>query len=163
MSDRAYDSLYGAILDLAGPDVTIAEVNRITEELHGQGVKAWMIRKIVKAGLSVSLGASGLSEPRAWYIGIQRWPVACRLCGSEIRRGSHMSIGKLPAGEWAIECAGCRAVDPSSERAKAARTWALSKDDDPDSLLVAILDHAPVELREEIEDDLSLALEAGRG
>ena len=39
----------------------------------------------------------------------------------------------------------------------------MAKDDDPDSLLAAILGHAPAELRQEIEDDLSMALEASRG
>jgi hypothetical protein len=39
----------------------------------------------------------------------------------------------------------------------------MERDNDPDSLLAAILDHAPPELREEIEDDLAMALEASRG
>jgi hypothetical protein len=165
MSDRAFDALHEAILDLASPDVTIAEVNRITEELSTKGVKAWMIRRLVNAGLTVTLGEQkqALPQPAQWYPAVQRWPVACRLCGVEVVRGELVSLGKLPDQSWTVECLSCRELKQSGERAKSARMWALAKDDDPDSLLAAILEHTPADLRQEVEDDLTLALEAGRG
>ena len=50
----------------------------------------------------------------------------------------------------------CEPVDHSSERAAQARLKALSKDDNPESLLEAIIRYSPTDIREELEDDLGL-------
>jgi hypothetical protein len=65
-------------------------------------------------------------------------------------------------GKWQVTCSDCEPVDHDSERASEARLKALAKDGDPESLLHVILDHAPADVREEIEDDLAPVIEASR-
>ena len=55
-----------------------------------------------------------------------------------------------------MTCGDCEPVDHSSERAAQARLKALSTDDNPESLLEAIIRYSPTDIREELEDDLGL-------
>lgn len=64
-----------------------------------------------------------------------------------MKRGELGSLGKLRSNEWVVECAACREVDPFSERAAAARKWAVEKDADPEELIERMRDLAPPELR----------------
>ena len=77
-------------------------------------------------------------------------------CGREIRRGELVWLRKPDDGSWLVTCGDCEPVDHSSERAAQARLKALSKDDDPESLLEAIIRYSPTDIREELEDDLGL-------
>ena len=62
-----------------------------------------------------------------------------------------------------VTCSDCEEIDHSSERASAARLKALERDGDPEALLTAILARAPRDVREQIEDDLAMVIQAAGG
>jgi len=160
VSDRAYDQLYEEVLALCGPDVTIAKVNEIVAYLHDGGVRPWTLRRLKAAGFDISFGVSGLAEPRRWFVGCQRWPTPCWRCGTEVKRGQVIALGKLDNGDWCVACPECRAVDPASEQADAARKRAVEKDADPEELIERMAALAAPELHERIEDLLSVVVAA---
>jgi hypothetical protein len=96
------------------------------------------------------------------YVAVQRWATGCVCCEREVGRGEHVWLRRTDDGKWAVTCGDCEEIDHGSERAAQARLKALAKDGDPEALVTAILDHAPADLREEIEDDLALVIEASR-
>jgi hypothetical protein len=165
VSDRSLDGLHEAVTEIAGQDVTLGEINRITEELHRAGVRAWCIRKLLKAGVTVSLGAPDASEPKSWFIACQRWATTCRRCSAEVGRGVLVNLGRLPSGEWAVECAECRPLDAHGERAQEACKKALLKEldgGDAEDLLSKMLDHAPDHSAREMVEDLMMVVVAAQ-
>jgi hypothetical protein len=54
-----------------------------------------------------------------------------------------------------VTCGDCEPLDVTWERAAEARRWAVEKDDEPDSLLGAILAQTPALHREQVADDLA--------
>lgn len=94
------------------------------------------------------------------HVGCQRWPTECLVCGREVRRGELVWLRKDDAGHWLVTCADCEALDYSGERAASARKHALGRDDDPEQLLAAILEHTPPDERETVGDDLSMIVAA---
>jgi hypothetical protein len=98
------------------------------------------------------------------FVGCQSWATECAACRAEVARGELVWLRRV--GEsWVVTCTRCEPLDPSSERATVARRKALEREPaDPDGLIEAILAHtSSPDLREAVEDDLTLALEAGRG
>lgn len=172
MSDPAtipsFDSLAETVAEIAASSVPVAEIISVTNRLAGAGITASDLRAIRAAGLAITLGPDEpkLERPRIWYVAVQRWPVPCRACGVEVKRGELGSLGKLRDGTWVVECASCRAVDERSERAEAARRWALDKEmsvgGDGEELIERMVEHAP-DLREQVEDLLMVVVAAREG
>jgi hypothetical protein len=90
------------------------------------------------------------------HVGLQRWASECLSCEREIERGELVWLRKDSEGHWLVTCSECEDIDHRWERAASARAHALERDGDPEQLLEAILEHTPRELREVVEDDLSL-------
>lgn len=106
-------------------------------------------------------GRLRVSDKRS--VTVQRWASECIACEREVQRGELAWLRRDAADRWVVTCLDCESLDHSWERAEHARRLALERDDDPDSLLAAILAHTPPEQRGSIEDDLMSRLEAGRG
>jgi len=106
-------------------------------------------------------GRLKVSDKRS--VAVQRWAGECVVCEREIERGELAWLRRDAADRWVVTCADCEPLDHAWERSENARRTALERDDDPESLLAAILAHTPPEQRDSVEDDLMLRLEAGRG
>jgi hypothetical protein len=64
LSDRAFDSLFEILAEVAAEDMPVAEILRVGEELHRAGVRAVHVRRLLQAGLTVKLGEGGPRLPQ---------------------------------------------------------------------------------------------------
>jgi hypothetical protein len=164
MTDKGYDSLFESLVEIAGDDVPIGDINRMAEELHAKGMKAWMLKRLANAGVSVSIGGPpALPEPKAWFVAVQRWPTACRRCSLEVPRGAFCHLGRLPDDSWVIECGDCRdGLDVHGERAQEACKRAVLKEienGDAEDLIERMTALAPDhDAREMVEDLIALVV-----
>jgi hypothetical protein len=94
------------------------------------------------------------------HVGLQRWASECLSCEREVARGELVWLRKDAEGHWLVTCGDCEHLDHSWERASSARRHALEKDNDPEQLLEATLEHTPPDQRDAVEDDLSLVVAA---
>jgi len=172
------DDLHDALVDLLGHPTgskgsSRAAFRQATRRLADHGVTPEGLDALLRdfaVGTLKALGPTPLASfldgrlkvTDTRYVGLQRWPTECSTCEREVVRGEHVWLRRTDDGKWAVTCGDCEEVDHASERASQARLKALERDGDPEALLAAILDHAPLDLREAIEDDLVPFVEAGR-
>lgn len=141
-------------------------------KLHAQGVLPSTLDALIRDfaldvlshnpySLAAFLNGGEATDRR--HVAVQRWPTECARCRAEIGRGELAWLRRV--GEsWSLTCQACEPLDHGSERAEQARRIALEREkDDPDDLLQRIIDRTPVELREQVGDDLTLRLAAAKG
>jgi len=161
----ADNDLLAALTKLAGPDTKLADLERLAVELELAGISGWQIERMQAAGLELRFGPDPLPRPKTWFLAVQRWPVGCRRCPAEVKRGELCNLGRLPGGEWTVECGTCRELDPRCERAQEARKRAVAKEQengDAEQLIEAMVALSSPDLHERIED-LLLAVVAAEG
>ena len=172
--DEAHDALLDALeraLGRAHGDRghSVAAFRNAARTLHDAGVNAASL-SLVFHDLGVEIArnngpmtlvahVNGSAPRDARFVVVNRWPSECSVCSSEIARGSLAWFRKpLGSTRGMVTCGDCESLDPISERAALARERALAKDDDPESLLAAILEHTPPHLRPAVEDALPTGL-----
>lgn len=137
----------------------------VVPEALDQLLRDFAVETLRETGpMPIAAFLSGRLRPNESMVVIcSRWPNGCTGCSEEIARGALCWYRRAEDDVALLFCSTCVHLDPTWERSTLARRRAIEKDDDPDSLLAAILAHTPGDHRAEVEDDLTLRLEAGRG